>query len=102
MRSGRVNQSSILTKRASAGIVAMTPLVDAWERHMANSHEGLGLTFARQIVDAQEDEWPARVDEFRSSQQLSTAVRHLNRHVRDPQHRVLAIAALSRIGIWHV
>jgi hypothetical protein len=61
----------------------------------------LGLSAARQIVEAKDHEWPLYVEHLRRNRELSVVTRQLNQLLDHPEHRPLAIDAFKRMGLWH-
>ena len=68
---------------------------------MDNTQFEFGLKIARQLVEANDDDWPNRVEQLRRDRKLSVAVRQINALTRHVEHRDEAIRALKRIGLWH-
>lgn len=68
---------------------------------MNDSNADLGLKAARQIVEAQDNEWPQYVDRLRRNKQLSVVTHQLNQLLQEPEHRQMAIDAFKRMGLWH-
>ena len=68
---------------------------------MNNSNADLGLKAARQIVEANDHEWPLYVDRLRRNKELSVVTHQLNQMLQEPEHRQMAIDAFKRIGLWH-
>jgi hypothetical protein len=56
---------------------------------------------ARQIVEANDHDWPLYIDRLRRNKELSAVTRQLNQMLEQPEHRQLAIDAFKRIGLWH-
>ena len=68
---------------------------------MNGSSADLGLKAARQIVEANDHDWPLYVDRLRRNKELSAVTHQLNQMLEQPEHRQLAIDAFKRIGLWH-
>ena len=68
---------------------------------MNHSSADLGLKAARQIVEANDNEWPLYVDRLRRNKELSVVTHQLNQMLQEPEHRQMAIDAFKRIGLWH-
>lgn len=60
-----------------------------------------GLTVARALTDATDDDWPQCFERLRREKQLSVAIKQINAMLELPEHRKMAMAALKRIGLWH-
>jgi hypothetical protein len=77
----------------------------AWSRRIGiDVHDlstDLGVTAARKIVQASDQEWPAYIDRLRREKMLSAVAHQLNQMLENPDHRQLAIDAFKRIGLWH-
>ncbi len=68
---------------------------------MEGSNTEFGLSAARQLIQATDEEWPQYIGRLRQDRQLWTATHQINRLLDQPEHRELAIDAFKRIGLWN-